>query len=71
MTTPAPALMLLAALLGGCGADVATTAATGAAVKKQDVEAAQENKARLEGKLDQAVQAGQQRAEQQGNPDGK
>ena len=32
------ASMIVAAVLTGCGADVATTAATGAAIKKQEVE---------------------------------
>jgi len=58
---------IAAALLAGCGAEVATTAATGAAIKKREVEAAQQTKARAEEKIDQATQAIQQRAEQQGN----
>lgn len=56
-------------LLTGCGVEVATTAATSAAIKKQEVEAAQQTKERMEKKIDQATQAIQQRAEQQGNPD--
>lgn len=60
---------VVAALLAGCGAEVATTAATGAAIKKQEVESAQQTKARAQEKIDQATQAMQQRAEQQGNVD--
>ncbi len=56
-----------AAALAGCGADVATTAATSAATKKQEVEAAQQTKAVAQIKIDDAAQAVQQRAEQQGN----
>ena len=61
--------MICIILLAGCGAEVATTAATGAAVKKQEVDAAQQTKERAEKKIDQATQAIQQRAEQQGNVD--
>lgn len=60
---------VVAVLLAGCGAEVATTAATGAAIKKKEVEAAQQTKAMAQEKIDQATQAIQQRAEQQGNVD--
>jgi hypothetical protein len=60
---------VVAALLASCGAEVATTAATGAAIKKQEVESAPQTKARAQEKIDQATQAIQQRAEQQGNVD--
>lgn len=60
---------VLAALLSGCGAEVATTAATSAAIKKQEVEAAQQTKAIVEKKIDDAAKAVAQRAEQQGNAD--
>lgn len=66
--TRLPAITLTA-LLAGCGADVATTAATSAAIKKQEVDAAQQTRERVEKKIDQATQAIQQRAEQQGNAD--
>ena len=58
-----------AVLLAGCGVEMATTAATTAAMKKQEVEAAQQTKAMVQQKIDQAAQATQQRAEQQGNAD--
>ena len=57
------------ALLAGCGVEMATTAATSAAMKKQEVDAAQQTKAIAQQKIDQAAQAMQQRAEQQGNAD--
>ncbi len=60
---------IAAALLAGCGAEVATTAGTGAAIKKRELEAAQQTKARAEEKIDQATQAIRQHAEQQGNVD--
>ena len=59
----------VAALLAGCSAEVATTAATGAAIKKKELESAQQTKAMAQEKIDQAAQSMQQRAEQQGNVD--
>ncbi len=61
--------MICITLLTGCGAEVVTTAATGAAVKKQEVDAAKQTKERAEKKINQAAEAIQQRAEQQGNVD--
>ncbi len=63
ITVCAAALVLIA----GCGAEVATTAATGAAIKKQEVDAAKQLKESTDKKIDAAAQAIQQRAEQQGN----
>ncbi len=57
------------ALLAGCGAEVATTAATSAAVKKQELEAGKQTKETMEKKIDQATQAIQRRAAEQGNVD--
>ena len=57
------------AVLAGCGVEMATTAATTAAMKKQEVDAAQQTKAIAQQKIDQAAQAMQQRTEQQGNAD--
>lgn len=56
-------------MLAGCGAEVATTAATSAAIKKQEIEAGKQTREMMEKKIDQATQAVQQRAEQQGNAD--
>lgn len=53
-----------AILLSGCGVELATTAATTAAMKKQEIEAAQQTKAMAQQKIDQAVQSMQQREEQ-------
>jgi hypothetical protein len=57
------------ALIAGCGADVATTAATGAAIKKQEMDAGKQLKETADKKIDAAAQAIQQRAEQQSNAD--
>lgn len=62
-------VIVMAAALTGCGAEVATTAATSAAVKKQEMEAAQQTKERAQTKIDQATQAIQQSADQAGNVD--
>lgn len=61
--------VMLGLALTGCGAEVATTAATGAAIKKQEAEAAQQTRDMVQKKLDQAAQVTQQRTEQQGNAD--
>ena len=58
-------LMICAISLLGCGADVATTAATGAAIKKQEVEAGKQMKEMADKKIDAAAQAIQQRAAEQ------
>jgi len=57
----------LCVLLAGCGADVATTAATGAAIKKQEMDAGKQLKETADRKIDAAAQAIQQRAAQQEN----
>lgn len=62
-------IAVVAATLTGCGAEVATTAATSAAVKKQELESAQQTKEMAQKKIDQATQAIQQSAEQAGNVD--
>ncbi len=62
-------IAIVAATLTGCGAEVATTAATSAAVKKQELESAQQTKEMAQKKIDQATQAIQQSAEQAGNVD--
>ena len=50
--------------LAGCGAEVATTAATGAAIKKQELEAAQHAQEAAQKKIDSATQQMQQSAQQ-------
>lgn len=55
------------ALLGGCGVDTATTAATGAAIKKQEIEEGKKNQERAQHKIDQVQGQMQQRAQQAGD----
>ena len=54
--------IVFAAALTGCGAEVATTAATGAAIKKQEIEAGTKTKEMVDKKMEDAAQAMQQRA---------
>jgi outer membrane biogenesis lipoprotein LolB len=51
-----------AAVLSGCGVDVATTAATGASIKKQELEQGQKTMQQAQQKIDAAVQQMQERA---------
>jgi hypothetical protein len=60
-------MLMCVAIVTGCGAEVATTAATGAAIKKQEVEAAKQTKDMVDKKIDAAAKAIQQRTEQQDN----
>ena len=60
-------LVMLATLyLTACGVETAGTAATAAALKKQELEQGQKNLEQVQQKLDQATQQMQQRAEQAG-----
>lgn len=59
--------VMVVAMLCGCGVEVATTAATGAAIKKQELEAGKQVKAMADKNIDAAKQAMQQREAQQEN----
>ena len=59
-------LVLAITVLAGCGVDTATTAATGAAIKKQEIEEAKKNQERAQQKIDQMQGQMQQRAQQAG-----
>src|SRR5258706_10683153 len=50
------------AALAGCGVETATTAATGAAIKKQEVEEGRKTMTQVEQKVGQAVDQMEQRA---------
>ena len=52
----------VAALLSGCGLDAASSAATAASLKKQELEQGQKTMQRAQQKIDAAVQQMQQRA---------
>ena len=54
--------MFAAAALAGCGADVATSAATAAQLKKQELEQGQQTKQMMQQKIDAAMQQVQERA---------
>jgi ABC-type glycerol-3-phosphate transport system substrate-binding protein len=51
-----------AVLLAGCGADVATSAATAAQLKKQELEQGQQTKQMMQQKIDAAMQQVRDRA---------
>ena len=59
-------LIALAATLAlaGCGVETASTAATAAAVKKQEIEQGQKTMQRAQEKIDGAMQQMQQRADE-------
>jgi len=63
ITTHAVVLLVIAAL-AGCGVDTATTAATGASIKKQEVEEGKRTQERTQQKIDQMQEQMQQRAQQ-------
>lgn len=54
-------------LLAACGAETATTAATGAVIKKQEMDEGKKTMERSQAKVEQAVQQMQQRAEKDGD----
>ena len=54
------------AALAGCGVETATTAATGAAIKKQEVEEGKKTQERAQQKIDQAMEQAQSRAQKDG-----
>lgn len=55
---------LAAGVLTGCGAEAVGTAATGAVVKQQELEAGQAAQQRVQQSLQQGLDLGQQRAQQ-------
>ena len=55
-------LIAASAALAGCGLETATTAATAAAIKKQELEQGQRTMQQAQQKIDAAMQQVQQRA---------
>ena len=51
-----------AAMLAGCGVETATTAATAASIKKQELEQGQKTMQQMQQKIDGAMQQVQERA---------
>lgn len=65
MSLPIRALAIAAlALFAGCGVETATTAATGAAIKKQEVDQGKRTMDDAREKVEQAAHQARQRAEQ-------
>ena len=59
-------LVFAIAVLAGCGVEIATTAATGAAIKKQEIEEGKKTMERMQQNIGQAMGQAQQRAEKDG-----
>ena len=57
---------LAAVLLAACGVETAGTAATGAAIKKQEIEEGKRTQQRSTEKIDQATKAMQESAQKRG-----
>ena len=53
-------------IFAGCGVDTATTAATGASIKKQEMEEGKRTQERAQQRIDQMQEQMQQRAQQAG-----
>ena len=56
------AAIAAAAMLAGCGVEIATTAATAASIKKQELEQGQRTMQQMQQKIDGAMQQVQERA---------
>ncbi len=54
------------AALAGCGVETATTAATGAAIKKQEIEEGKKTMGQMQQNIGQAMEQSQQRGEKDG-----
>ena len=61
------AITVIIAALAGCGVETASTAATGAAIKAREAEAAMKTQDRMRQKIDQTMEQAQQRAQQAGD----
>jgi hypothetical protein len=59
--------VLAIAALAGCGADSLSAAATGAAIKKQELQQGQKTLERAQERIGQAMELQQQRADQAGD----
>jgi hypothetical protein len=57
-------LAISLAMLAGCGVDTASTAATGASIKKQELEEGQRAQDRAQQRIEQVQETMQQRAQQ-------
>ena len=60
-------VVLAAAALAGCGVETASTAATAAALKKQEIEQGKKTMQQAQEKIGQSMEQAQQRAQQAGD----
>lgn len=58
-------------VLAGCGAETAGTAATGAAIKQQEIEQGEKTRARAQQRIDQAVDVMNRRAQEAGGAESR
>jgi len=58
--------LAVALIVSACGVETASTAATGAAIKKQELEQGKKTMEQMQQKIDQASLQSQQRAERAG-----
>ncbi len=56
-----------AAVLAGCGVETASTAATAAALKKQEIEQGKKTMQQMQQNINQTMEQAQQRADQAGD----
>ena len=61
------AIAAIVATLAGCGVETASTAATGAAIKAKEAEAAGKTQDQMRQKIDQTMEQAHQRAQQAGD----
>jgi hypothetical protein len=59
--------LVMVALLTACGVETATTAATGAVIKKQEMEEGKKTMERSQARVEDAMQQMQRRAEKDGD----
>jgi len=59
-------MLMVIGMLAGCGVDTATTAATGASIKKQEMEEGKRSQDRAQQRIDKMQEQMQDRAQQAG-----
>ncbi|HEX6003117.1 MAG TPA: hypothetical protein VFZ14_03880 [Burkholderiales bacterium] len=65
------ACIVVIAALAGCGVESATAVATGAAIKKRELEEGQKTQQRMQQKIDQAMQQMNERAQHSQDTDAR
>lgn len=64
-------IAIAAVLIAGCGIETVGTAATGAQIKKQELEEAKKTQQRAQQKIEQATQQMQERAQKSDDTDAR